>query len=207
MGRPSRYGTAEILDGAMHVSAEIGPHKLTIAKVAKRAGLPVGSIYHRYASRDEILAAIWLDLVEDFQGKFLAALEGQDAVAAGLAGVRFAIRWVTRHPREARLLLLHRREDFASERWPASYRRRAEKLAAQAGVAVGRYASRLTGRAGAPEVRAVRLALVDLPTAALRRDLESGVRPSASMERLLLETCAYVLRRAARRQNQRRRRK
>ena len=190
----------------MHVSAEIGPQRLTIAKVAKRAGLPVGSIYHRYASRDEILAAIWLDLVEDFQGKFLAALEGQDAVAAGLAGVRFAIRWITRHPRAARLLLVHRREDFASERWPASYRRRAEKLAAQAGIAVGRYASRLTGRTGAPEVRAVRFALVDLPTAALRRDLESGVRPSASMERLLLETCAYVLRRAARNQNQRRRR-
>lgn len=206
MGRPPRYGTAEILDGAMHVSAEIGPQRLTIAKVAKRAGLPVGSIYHRYASRDEILAAIWLDLVEDFQGKFLAALEGQDAVAAGLAGVRFAIRWITRHPRAARLLLVHRREDFASERWPASYRRRAEKLAAQAGIAVGRYASRLTGRTGAPEVRAVRFALVDLPTAALRRDLESGVRPSASMERLLLETCAYVLRRAARNQNQRRRR-
>jgi len=201
MGRPPRYAEADILEGAKHVSAEIGPQKLTIAAVAERAGVPVGSIYHRYASRDEILAAVWLDFIEEFQEHWLAELEAADVVRAGLAAVRYACGWMRRHPREARLMLLHRREDFASERWPASYRRRAAELARRAGAGLSRYASRLTGRAGATELRHVQFALVDVPTAALKRDVEAGVLPSAGMERMVLDTCAYALRRAARKQS------
>lgn len=199
MGRPPRYAHAQILDGAKRVSAEIGPQKLTIAAVAARTGVPVGSIYHRYASRDEILAAVWLDLIEEFQEHFLAALVAEDPVRAGLAAVRYACSWIGRHPREARLLLLHRREDFASDRWPAAYRRRAAGLAQRATANVGAYAARLIGRGGAEELRLVRFALVDLPTAALRADVEAGVPPSKTMQQMLLRTCAYVLRHAARR--------
>ncbi len=200
MGRPRQYDEAQILEGAKRISAESGPQKLTIAAVAERAGVPVGSIYHRYASRDEILAAVWLDFVEGFQARWLAEIEGADVVTAGLAAVRFACDWVRRHPCEARLMLLHRREDFASERWPASYRRRAEALARRAEAGVRQYAMRLTGRAGTAQVRAVRFALVDLPTAALKRDTEVGVPPSEDVERLVLDTCAYALQRMARRQ-------
>ncbi len=207
MGRPSQYGAAQILEGAKQVSAENGPQQLTIAKVARRAGVPVGSIYHRYASRDEILAAVWLDLVETFQAQFLAELDGEDVAGAGLAAVRYAWRWIRRHPCEARLLLLHRREDFASERWPARYRRRAEGLAQRAAASLSAYATRLTGHGGAAEVQRVRFALVDLPTAAFRRDVEAGLPPSATMQELLLRTCAYVLRDAARRQPSRRMRR
>jgi hypothetical protein len=57
------------------------------------------------------------------------------------------------------------------------------------------YASRLCGRAGTAELRHVRFALVDLPTAALKRDLEGGMAPSKRIETVLLETCAYALRR------------
>jgi len=200
MGRPSRYAEADIIAGATYVSSEIGPQKLTIAAVAERAGVPVGSIYHRYASRDEILAAVWLDFIEEFQEHWLAELEAEDAVRAGLAAVRFGFGWVRRRPREARLMLLHRREDFASEHWPASYRRRAERLAQRAGAGLLRYASRLTGRAGAAELGHVRFALVDVPSAALKRDVEAGVAPSEDVEQMVLDTCAYALRRAARKQ-------
>jgi AcrR family transcriptional regulator len=207
MGRPSRYDEARILAGAKQVSAEFGPQRLTIAKIAAQAGVPVGSIYHRYTSRDEILAAVWLELVEEFQEQFLAALEADDAVRAGLAGVRYACQWIRDHPRDARLLLLHRREDFASERWAASYRRRAEGLASRAGASLSRYAARLGGDGGATALRTVRFALVDLPMAALRRDVEAGTPPSDEVERLLLHTCAYVLRRTRRSQPKRRERR
>ena len=207
MGRRARYAEAQILEGARHVSAEIGPHKLTIAKVAERTGVPVGSIYHRYGSRDEILASVWLDLVEEFQEHFLSELEAADVVGGGLAGVRGACEWIRHHPREARLLLLHRREDFASDRWAPAYRRRAEALATRAGASLSTYAVRLTGRRGPDELRAVRFALVDLPMAALRRDVEAGTPPADGMLRLLLQTCAYALRHAARGQSKRRTRR
>lgn len=196
MGRSPRHAEATILQCAKELSAEVGPHKLTIAAVATRAGAPVGSIYHRYASRDEILAAVWLDLVEEFQGHFLAALAGDDPLEAGLAAVRFTCRWVGRHPHEARLMLVHRREDFAAERWSKSHRRRADALTTQAYESLRRYASRLFGRGGPAQLRTVRFALVDLPIAALKRDVEAGVAPSKNLEALLLETCAYALRRA-----------
>ena len=198
MGRPSRYDEADILAGAKQVSAQRGPQNLTIAAVARHAGVPVGSIYHRYASRDEILGALWLDIVETFQERFLAALESPDAARAGLAAVRYVCGWVRRHPSEARLLLLHRREDFAADGWPASYRRRAAALAQRAEAGVKAYAARLTGRAGAAELCRVRFALVDLPTAALKHDIEAGVRPAAGVETMLLDACAHALRGAAR---------
>jgi AcrR family transcriptional regulator len=199
MGRPPRHAEATILASARGVSAEVGPHKLTIAAVAKRAGAPVGSIYHRYASRDEILAAVWLDLVEGFQSRFLDALDGDDPVAAGLAAVRYSCGWVRRHGRDARLMLLHRREDFAAERWPNSYRRRANALAAQGLERLSAYAVRLLGRAGPAQVRLVRFVLVDLPTAALKPDVERGVAPAKHVEALLIQTCNDALRRAHRR--------
>jgi len=198
MGRPPRYAEAEILEGAKHVSAEVGPGKLTIARIAKRTGMPVGSIYHRYASRDAILAEVWLELVEEFQEQFLAELGAANTVQAGLAAVRFACRWIRLHPREARLLLLHRREDFASDRWPTSYRRRAEALAGRGAAALGDYAARLTSQRGAAVLRTVRFALIDLPTSVLRRDVEAGTPPPEAVEDLLVDTCAHVLRRAAR---------
>lgn len=196
MGRPARHQEATILASAKRVSAAVGPQRLTIAAVASDAGTPVGSIYHRYASRDDILAALWLELVTEFQTRLLAHLERSDPVEAGLAALRFVCRWVRRHPCEARLMLLHRREDFAAERWAATYRRRARDLADQADTAMRRYASRLLARAGAAELRTVRFVLVDLPTAALRRDLEAGTPPSKRAEAMLLDTCAYALRRA-----------
>ncbi len=199
MGRPARFDEVAILGGARRVSAEVGPQKLTIAAVAERSGAPVGSIYHRYASRDEMLAELWLDLVAVFQQRFLALLEGDDPLRSGLAAVRHVCDWVRSHPLEARLLLLHRREDFASDRWPARHRRRARALEGRATRSLRAYALRLVGRAGAAELRAIRFALVDLPSAALRRDIEMGASPSNEVQRLLLATCATALRRIERR--------
>ena len=64
MGRPARHEEAKILECARQLSAETGPRSLTIAAIAERAGAPVGSIYYRHASRDEILATVpdrWFD--------------------------------------------------------------------------------------------------------------------------------------------------
>jgi AcrR family transcriptional regulator len=202
MGRPVRHAHRTILDCAKRLSAEIGPQKVTIAAVAARSGAPVGSIYHRYASRDEILAAVWLDLVEEVQARFLIKLEGDDPVEAGLAGVRQSLGWIRRHALEARLLLLHRREDFAAERWPRSYRRRADALATKASESFQRYASRLIGRNGPLELRLVRFVLVELPMAAFRPDIEAGLLPSKRVEVVLLDMCAYALQRARARHTQ-----
>ncbi len=198
MGRPARHHRETLLESARDLSAQHGPQNLTIARVARRANAPVGSIYHRYKSRAELLGAVWLDLVETFQAQFLACLEGPDPAEAGLASLRFSLGWIAEFPREARLLLLHRREDFAADAWPATYRRRAQRLTAAADRAMANYAERLLGRTDADAMRQVRWLLVDLPRSALRRELEEGGASPAGARELLMATCSFALRRARR---------
>ncbi|MBI2571336.1 MAG: TetR family transcriptional regulator [Candidatus Schekmanbacteria bacterium] len=195
MGRNALIDKAALLQSATRISSEVGPQNLTIAALAASAGASTGSIYHRYASRNEILAAVWLCLVEEFQAQFLQELSAEDPVAAGLGAVRFTCQWVRGHPREARLLLLHSREDFAADGWPASYRERAAALTEAAAQAINGFAVRLAGASHGAAVRGIQLALIDLPTAALRRDVEAGMTPEPELEAMLLETCAFALRR------------
>jgi len=68
-------------------------------------------------------------------------------------------------------------------------------------------ATRLAGHGDAAALRTVRFALVDLPMAALRREIAAGVPPSEDMQLLVLHTCAYLLRHAARSQPTRRKRR
>src|SRR5215207_8795100 len=108
MARPARFSDSGLLTAAAQVAAVHGPGNATIGAIAKAAGAPTGSLYHRFPSRDALLGTLWLDLVGSFQHGWIAALEEGDAQAAAL----HTPAWVRSHPQEARLLLLYRREDF-----------------------------------------------------------------------------------------------
>ena len=61
------FSTDALLDAAREVILERGPRSATIALIAARAGAPTGSIYHRFASIDELLARTWLRAVRRTQ--------------------------------------------------------------------------------------------------------------------------------------------
>lgn len=193
MGRPPVFHRDRILEAARALVARRGPAGLTMASLAEQLRGPVGSIYHRYPSRDLLLADLWLETIESFQPAFLDHLHGADPVAAGLEGVRFACRWVHHHREEGRLLLLHRREDLIQGEWPAQYSRRAKRLRQQAARGMRAYCRRLYGVSSARHLRRVRFAVVDLPQAALKPLIEAGRVPPNDLEALVEETCRYVL--------------
>jgi AcrR family transcriptional regulator len=61
MGRKSRF-----TDGDVHESvAELlrGEAVVSIQGISRAAGISVGSLYHRFGSRDGVLTACWLDAV------------------------------------------------------------------------------------------------------------------------------------------------
>jgi AcrR family transcriptional regulator len=191
MGRKPRYTGEQLVDAALDLIAEGGPKAVTISGLAARAGVPVGSVYHRFQSRDCILAEVWLHLAEMFQDGFIALLEKGNAVDAAL----HTARWVRRHPREARVLLLYRREELVAGPWPREIRRRAETLAEELHSALAAFSRRCFG---SPERRLVRravFALIDVPLAAVRRPLEEGRLPSAAVYSLIRETCEAIMRR------------
>ena len=94
MGRNAKFDRDGIVAATLALVAEAGPKAATIAAIAGRLGAPVGSIYHRYPSRELLLAELWMSVVEGYQDGFVAALEGDDAVEAAGASALYMPRWV-----------------------------------------------------------------------------------------------------------------
>src|SRR5687767_10939397 len=119
MARPAKFTDNEILDGALRAVMGGGAPGSTISRIAAEVGAPVGSIYHRFSSREVLLARLWLRTTARFQDGGLGLLDGPDPVEAGQEMVRYFLRWCRQHPGEAQLLLLHHRDDFLGGGWPA----------------------------------------------------------------------------------------
>ena len=191
--RPSKFGEDKIMDAAMRLVAEGGPNAATVAGIAGALGAPVGSIYHRFKSRDLLLARLWIRTVKRFQVGFLRALEADDLDEAALGAALYNVEWTRRHVDEARVLLLYRREDLA-ERWPEELGEELAALNTDVERAVRDHVLRRYGEGGGAEaVRRVVFALVDVPYAAGRRHLVNGEPPPPLVDELVTQTLQRVL--------------
>ena len=193
MGRKAHFDRQDIRGAALRLVARQGPRELTMAGVAAEAGAPTGSIYHRFRGRDELLAELWMEVVEGFQAAFVAALDDARDLDS-LAGVAaFLPRWAREHPLESRLLLLHRRQDFVSGEWPPALAERAGALEPQLGQALRRCASRLGCGVGGDAMARLRYALLDAPFGALKPYVQPGRPIPRIVEQLATETARAVL--------------
>lgn len=80
----SRAALQKVLTATEQVLATTGPEELTMAAVAERAGVSIGSIYGRFAGKDQLLTAVKDRLLTQMEGDIAAALA--EAVG-GLPGV------------------------------------------------------------------------------------------------------------------------
>lgn len=183
MGRPAKFSQDQILDAALAIVAGSGPGAATMAAIAARLDGPTGSLYHRFGSRDLLIATLWLRTVRRFQDGFVSALAAGDAEAAAL----HVPRWCRAHPAEAALLLLHRREDLAA-RWPAELGHALDRCDARVAAALNDFAA----RSGVDRERLV-FAVVDVPYGAVRRHLLGRRSPPSSVDELIVSACRAVL--------------
>lgn len=194
MARTAKFGADRILDATARIAARLGPQQATMARIAAELGAPTGSIYHRFASRDALLAEVWLGAAEAFQRAFGAALEGEQPWTAGIAAASSVLERVRAQPVEARILLLHRREDFCTGAWPVATVERARRLRQHADAGLAAYATRLLARSDAAAVRGIRLALVDVPLAAVIPHLRAGESLPPGLDALVRAAVVAVLR-------------
>ncbi|WP_119731387.1 TetR/AcrR family transcriptional regulator [Thermomonospora amylolytica] len=184
MGRPAKFTEERILDAALAIAAEDGPGAVTMTAVGARLGAPTGSLYHRFGSRDLLMARLWMRCVRNFQQGFGTALRAGDAEAAAL----HTPRWCREHPDEAALLVLHRRRDLAAK-WPAALSEDLSALNTEVIAALDAFT------AAHPRIDRERLvfAVIDVPYGAVRRHLMARRPPPPQVDDLIKATCRAVL--------------
>ncbi|EMF57396.1 MULTISPECIES: TetR/AcrR family transcriptional regulator [Streptomyces] len=67
----SRLTQQRILEAGTALLEEGGTEALTVAAVASRAGVSVGSVYRRFAGKDRLIAALQHDMIEQFRADII----------------------------------------------------------------------------------------------------------------------------------------
>ncbi|MEV5572363.1 TetR/AcrR family transcriptional regulator [Spirillospora sp. NPDC052269] len=189
MGRPPRHDRDRLLDAAVDLAFEAGPSGVTVAAVARSAGAPSGSVYHRFPNAMALLAAVWLRTLERFQDDFVAAASGEPAGRAAVDAARQVVSWSRTNPREA-LLLQYGPRDFGQSEWPDADRDRLAHGNRRVRDTLAGLAARLGPRT---DLERVLLAVVDVPRSLVARHLREGTPIPESAEDLVAETAAALL--------------
>jgi len=174
--RPALHSVDKILDVSRDLVLSEGARSVTVDRIVAVSGAPKGSVYHRFSTVNDLLAAMWLRAVCRSQARFMDALHTDGdpvaaAVAAGLSLHDFALE----HPPDARLLAAVRREDLVREVTDAGLADELKQANDKLRVEVTALARRLFGRATREAIECTMCAVIDIPQGAIRRHLVQGV--------------------------------
>jgi AcrR family transcriptional regulator len=183
MPRPALFTLDGLLDAAAALLAADGPSAVTMSAVARAAGAPSGSMYHRFPTRAALCGELWLRTEERFHAGVTAALAtSADPQGRCVAAARFTVQWCRDHPVEAQVLLVGA-DALGAADWPDELISRRKRL---------HRALRRT-LAGMPaDPDRVNAAVIDIPYAVVRRHLMArhAIPPSADA---IVEDCARAL--------------
>ncbi len=115
--KPQRQATSpysnrqKLLDSALYCVTEHGTAGTTIEMIRKRAGSSIGSLYHHFGNKQNLLAALFFELLDAQLAWSKAALEQADTIEDVISAfVHGYVGWVSHHPTEARFLYAVRSE-------------------------------------------------------------------------------------------------
>ena len=193
MIRPVKHDENRILTAAASLAAMHGPAGATVTAIGAAIGAPYASIYHRFRSRDELLGRLWLTKAAFFQGRWAEALRHPNPYQAGLDAALSLPHTVREDLEGARIMLLYRREDFLSDRWPTAMKTEAESLGRQVKDMLAEITRRLFGRNTAQMRQVATFAVLDVPFAAVRRFVAAGEPPPPIADDLIARTYAAIV--------------
>ena len=101
----SRETRARILAAALAEASESGLHKTSVARIAARAGVALGSVNYHFGSRDELLRELMTQQMSDLVLRLHAADadEGADFFERQRAGLLAYLEYLRAHPAHVRL--------------------------------------------------------------------------------------------------------
>lgn len=113
MARPQKFDADQVLDAARDAVLTHG-RAATVQQVATLLGGPVGSIYHRHGSRDELLIALWLRSIRRFHVGLTEAGQLPDPQQALESMALHIPRYCREHPADAFAMTLFRQPVIAA---------------------------------------------------------------------------------------------
>jgi AcrR family transcriptional regulator len=169
MGRKSSLNERSVYRVVASELASTG--RFTVDALNAATGLSMGSIYHRFESREGLLAETWLNAVGRFQARFLDALAA-GTLDAGLNAALVTPRFCRSNPDEATLLACCRQAEFLTATTPAALRARIASVNDEASGAIRRFAAAIDR-----PLLNCRLALIAYPLGAVRLYLPKSAVP------------------------------
>ena len=194
VARPRIHQPDAVLDHARRVVLEKGVRAATVEAIASASGAPMGSLYHYFGSRDELLARLWVRAVRRSQAAFCAAAEHEDPKRAAVAAALSIYDFCAREQDDARLLVSMRREDLIRAELSADLMQELKDLNRPVQQALERLSRRLYGRARSEDVDRVLLATFDLPYGTARPYVIRRKTPPGHRRKLVEAAVLAVIR-------------
>jgi AcrR family transcriptional regulator len=129
MGRSQQFQIEDIQKGLCELLKRFGFGNFSMQLVAKELNIPIGSLYYRYESKNDMIADLWLNVIESFQNEFFdVLLSDSEPRKSGLSAALFVAEWMEREPEYAYLLAFVRKGDLNHKEWSSVYKLRDKKL-------------------------------------------------------------------------------
>ncbi|SDM84670.1 TetR/AcrR family transcriptional regulator [Maricaulis salignorans] len=144
---------------------------VTLQGLVAATGISIGSLYHRYGSREGLLAQAWIDAVSTFQDRFLAALAAGDE-EAGLQAALATPRFCREQRDRAIILCCCRQVDFIAPATPPANLQTVRTINDKVAAALQAHA----GKSG-HSLAACRMGMVAFPLGAVRLYLPGQAVP------------------------------
>lgn len=185
MGRRSIFSDDDVFAAVGRMLVRDG--EVRMQSVVEETGVSVGSLYHRFGSREGLLARAWLDTLAAFHARFLAALDHPGEVP-GLAAALETPLFCRDEPEKALILVCCRRSELMSDNTP-------EALQAELATANDRVMAAIDAfcrRTGLP-VEIAKLGLIGFPLGAVKLYMPGEPVPEALDEEIERAYRAVVL--------------
>jgi AcrR family transcriptional regulator len=194
--RPALHDSEAVLDATRELILDVGPRGTGIREISRRSRAPSGSLYHRFSSRDNLVALAWLRAVRRFQAGYVQALERQDPGEAIREAIAWAVEYALREPRDTRLLFSHSQADLLDGAPAPETIRELSAANDRLEAALRDLSRRLFKSASRAALEQVSNAVIDLPYAVLRRHLLARTLSPHTIAPLQAAALAIVANRA-----------
>jgi AcrR family transcriptional regulator len=109
-----------ILEATLDVSLDVGESGTFIQEVCQRAAVSVGTLYHHFGSKDQLIATLHYTILDDYQAGAGPILAADPPAEEGIREtVAYHVRWLVGHPRPGMFLLQHPFAGYRSRQVPA----------------------------------------------------------------------------------------